>query len=211
MLTACTSSENEDMISAGAGTSVSADSQTVEGQASNSQGSGSGDTALVGVTDGQQSTSQNVSGTTDSSAGGTGAASGTSSDGTTSTGGQGSTTSSGQTVSGEFDGIYQAGADETEALAGDIWSGTYTDGEETVKITYIDKETISFAFSQAGISGKASVDGAQAVYNGDDHHVVVFDIQGDTVVVDVASEEDYDTSGSPLIGTYTKEQENPST
>ena len=48
------------------------------------------------------------------------------------------------------------------------------------------------------------MNGTQAVYNGDDHHVVVFNLSGDTVDVSVSSEEDYDASASPLNGTYTK-------
>jgi hypothetical protein len=109
-------------------------------------------------------------------------------------------------VSGEFDGVYLGDAEDE-----DIWSGTYSDDDETVTVTYLDKETISFAFMQSGISGKATVDGTQAVYKGDDYHVVVFNIQGDVLTVEVASEEDYDVSGSPLIGTYTKDQEEPET
>lgn len=88
----------------------------------------------------------------------------------------------------------------------DEWSGTYIEDEETVTISLIDEESISFSFAQSGISGIAKVKGYQAVYNGDDHHVVVFNLNNDTVDVSVSSEEDYDASASPLIGHYVREQ-----
>lgn len=98
-------------------------------------------------------------------------------------------------------------AESSAGITGDIWSGTYAGEEETLTISYLDEKSISFAFSQAGISGTAQVDGYQAVYKGDDHYVVVFNVNNDinTVEVTVSNEEDYDASGSPLIGTYVKE------
>ncbi len=88
---------------------------------------------------------------------------------------------------------------------GDEWSGTYIGDEETVTISMTDPESISFSFAQSGISGTAAVKDYQAVYNGDDHHVVVFNLNNDTVDVSVSSEEDYDASSSPLIGHYVRE------
>jgi hypothetical protein len=69
----------------------------------------------------------------------------------------------------------------------------------------LDASTISFAFTQSGITGNASVNGTQAVYNGDDHYVVVFDSGQDQISVSVANEEDYDASDSPLNGIYSRE------
>ena len=69
-------------------------------------------------------------------------------------------------------------------------------------MTIDEADYIQFEFETAGISGKAELDGNQAVYHGDDHHVVVFDRNGDEIEVSVLSEEDYDTSESPLMGTY---------
>ncbi|HJB33760.1 MAG TPA: hypothetical protein H9775_04330 [Candidatus Blautia merdipullorum] len=94
---------------------------------------------------------------------------------------------------------------QSDAASEDIWSGTYASGTESVTLTYANEDSISFAFAQSGISGTAKVDGYQAVYNGDDHYVVVFSINGDVLDVSVSNEEDYDASGSPLIGTYVKE------
>ncbi len=95
--------------------------------------------------------------------------------------------------------------DEDSAAAEDIWSGTYVGDGETVTVTKLGEDAISFSFAQSGISGTAAVNGYQAVYNGDDHHVVVFNISGTVLDVSVSSEEDYDASASPLNGTYVKE------
>lgn len=95
-----------------------------------------------------------------------------------------------------------ADAAEAENKADDAWSGTYVSDSETLTVTLLNDETISFAFAQSGISGTAAVDGSQAVFNGDDYHVVVFSLNGTVVNVAVSSEEDFDASGSPLNGTY---------
>lgn len=95
------------------------------------------------------------------------------------------------------------GADSTTAA--DSWSGSYISDDETVNITLLDETTISFAFAQSGISGTAAVNGMQAVYNGDDHYVVVFNLNGTILDISVSNEEDYDASESPLNGTYMKE------
>lgn len=92
------------------------------------------------------------------------------------------------------------GADSTTAA--DSWSGSYISDDETVNITLLDETTISFAFAQSGISGTAAVNGMQAVYNGDDHYVVVFNLNGTILDISVSNEEDYDASESPLNGTY---------
>lgn len=89
--------------------------------------------------------------------------------------------------------------------AADNWTGAYAGDDETVSIALIDEATISFAFAQSGISGTAKVNGLQAVYNGDDHYVVVFNLNGSILDVSVSNEEDYDASDSPLNGTYVKE------
>ncbi len=84
----------------------------------------------------------------------------------------------------------------------DSWSGTYTTDTETLTVNLIDAETISFSFAQSGISGTAQVSGTQAVYKGDDHHDVVFNLNGTVLNVAVSSEEDFDASGSPLNGSF---------
>lgn len=96
--------------------------------------------------------------------------------------------------------------DELNETENADWNGTFTSAEgETLSISVVDADTISFAFTNAGVSGEAEVSGAQAVYHGDDYHVVVFDFVADSVEVSVLSEEDYDTSGSPMNGTYTRD------
>jgi hypothetical protein len=93
----------------------------------------------------------------------------------------------------------------SDADSSDVWSGTYYSGNETLSVVLLDASTISFAFTQSGITGNASVNGTQAVYNGDDHYVVVFDSGQDQISVSVANEEDYDASDSPLNGIYSRE------
>lgn len=94
--------------------------------------------------------------------------------------------------------------DETDEMDEDEgWSGFYVcSSGEKLTVTIDEADYIQFEFETAGISGKAELDGNQAVYHGDDHHVVVFDRNGDEIEISVLSEEDYDTSESPLIGTY---------
>lgn len=202
LLTACTSSGNTDMQEAVAQVSGS-DTSASSGQDSASDGrddsiqeaSGQKDSApSIGAsgssTDTGTSDSDTVSG--DSAAQEAGASSGQDN-------GEGA-------AAGEFDGLDQVpGEDETGVVTGDIWTGTYGNDSETLTVIYIDSGTISFAFAQSGISGKAEVNGYYAVYKGDDHHVVVFDISDNVIEVSVSNEEDYDTAASPLIGTYVKD------
>lgn len=99
----------------------------------------------------------------------------------------------------------EAAKQENAGDTSDAWTGAYVGEEETVSIALLDESSLSFSFAQSGISGTASVNGMQAVYNGDDHYVVVFNLNGDVLDVSVSNEEDYDASESPLIGTYVKE------
>lgn len=89
-----------------------------------------------------------------------------------------------------------------EAQTADQWSGTYVSDSESVTVTMPDQNTISFAFAQAGISGTAKIEQGQAVFHGDDYHVVVFSLNGTVLNVAVSSEEDFDAADSPLNGTY---------
>lgn len=210
VLTACTSSENTDMKEAGAGVSGGAaaagtGSQDSAADAQGSTGStGEADNTEAGTQGGQTVAGIPVDGSTagsDTAAGGNGSQNGGSSAAADPVDG---------TVSGEFDNVYQAGADdggedETDPVTGDIWTGVYGNDQETLTITYIDSATIYFTFEVSGIYGQAEVTGYQAVYKGDDYHVVVFNIHDNVVDVSVSSEEDYDASGSPLIGTYIKD------
>ncbi len=94
---------------------------------------------------------------------------------------------------------------EPPAQADYGWSGTYTnESGETLTVSINDSSSIAFAFANAGLSGTAQLDGNTAIYYGDDHHEAVFDYSGETIIVTVVSEEDYDTSGSPLNGVYSR-------
>lgn len=98
-----------------------------------------------------------------------------------------------------------ADAAEAENKADDVWSGQYISDDESVTVTLLNDETISFSFAQSGISGTAAIDGAQAVFKGDDYHVVVFSLSDTILNIAVSSEEDFDTSESPLNGTYVRQ------
>ena len=95
---------------------------------------------------------------------------------------------------------------QTAPVTEDIWTGTYASEQETVTLTLTDEKSLSFAFANAGIASTAEIDGATAVYQGDDHHVVVFTMNEGVLNVSVQSEEDYDASGSPLNGIYVRKQ-----
>ena len=147
---------------------------------------------------------QSVSGTAVSVAG----ESGSTSDATATAPAQSETAAAGGTQTAQTSGTAATEKEtESESADGDIWSGTYVADDETLTIAMAEDTQISFSFAEAGISGVADVRGSQAVYNGDDHYVIVFNINGTLVDVSVSSEEDYDASDSPLIGTYVKDTE----
>lgn len=182
MLTACSSFDSTSSQSTGSSTA---------GQGT--AGSDSGSTAGQGTT-GSDLGSTAGQGTADNGSG-------------SSAGGAQDTIVTGGAEEGEPDGeiIPDEYAQEAEQDASsDAWSGSYISDEESVSIALLDESTISFSFAQSGISGTASVNGMQAVYNGDDHYVVVFNLNGDLLDVSVSNEEDYDASGSPLNGTYSR-------
>ena len=180
MLTACTSNEKSQTSS---GTSGNGSSQTVSGTVT------SDDTQQASGTQGSDA-AQNIADSSQSSAADQSA-------GTAEQAGSSSDEPVGDVIPDEY-----ADAAEAENKADDAWSGTYVSESETLTVTLVNDETISFAFAQSGISGTAAVDGSQAVFNGDDYHVVVFSLNGTVVNVAVSSEEDFDASGSPLNGTY---------
>ena len=147
---------------------------------------------------------QSVSGTAVSVAG----ESGSTSDATATAPAQSETAAAGEAQTAQTFGTAATEKEtESESADGDIWSGTYVADDETLTIAMAEDTQISFSFAEAGISGVADVRGSQAVYKGDDHYVIVFNINGTLVDVSVSSEEDYDASDSPLIGTYVKDTE----
>ena len=145
---------------------------------------------------------QSVSGTAVSVAG----ESGSTSDATAAAPAQSETVAAGETQTAQTSGTAVTET-KSETEDGDIWSGTYVADDETLTIAMAEDTQISFSFAEAGISGVADVRGSQAVYKGDDHYVIVFNINGTLLDVSVSSEEDYDASDSPLIGTYVKDTE----
>ena len=89
----------------------------------------------------------------------------------------------------EYDTLTDGG-DELPDLG---WSGTYDsqDGGQ-LTITVDEADSLSFSFAESGIYGRAELSGNQAVYHGDDYHVIVFTRDHDVVYVSVLSDEDYD-------------------
>lgn len=133
---------------------------------------------------------------------------GSTSDATATAPAQSETAAAGETQTAQTSGTAVTEKEtESESADGDIWSGTYVADDETLTIAMAEDTQISFSFAEAGISGVADVRGSQAVYKGDDHYVIVFNINGTLLDVSVSSEEDYDASDSPLIGTYVKDTE----
>lgn len=179
LMTACTSSDREIAQNAGGGAAGST--------GTTQEGSGDAGTQSQAGQDqaGQdQDTGGNTQGQTDASG-----------QSDSSTQGETKAPDAGQTEGTAADG---SGSSLTE----DIWSGTYASEQETVTIKLVDEKTISFSFENAGIASTAEIDGTQAVYKGDDHHDVVFEMIEGVLNITVLSEEDFDTSGSPLNGVY---------
>lgn len=183
MLTACGNSQEKQGTSSGTGTQ-------------NQQGASAGNTGSAGSTD--------SAGNTGSSAGNTdGSASGTGSDQAPA---DGTYVPDDQEPAGDVipDEDAQAAEDQNEEQE-DIWSGSYAGESDTLSITWIDDTAIAFSFAQAGISGSASIEGTQAVYQGDDDHIVTFQLSDTVVNVSVSSEADPAAVESPLNGTYVRE------
>lgn len=177
LLTACATSEEKD-TSGGIGTGTGNSGQTQT-----------------------QAPAQNVSGTAvDGGEAGTGTA-----DGSASGAADSAAENEPSGAAGQEDPAAEKDDAQDAAQGSDIWSGTYVGAEETVTLAKMDDESVSFAFAQSGIAGTAKVSGSQAVYNGDDHHVIVFNVNDTILDVSVSSEEDFDASESPLIGTYVRE------
>ena len=199
VLTACTRADSGNS-SAGTGSSASSGSGTIEasgnstGTASQS-GSAASDTSLAGAG-------------SDASASGTGTAAADEGD-----------FEGGVTVENDIPGEAEVPADEEnlsdeqmgaleeeDDASEEGWVGTYlNENSETLTVSAADASTITFSFSNAGISGTAALNGNQATYEGDDYHVVVFDFAGTDIKVSVLSEEDYDASSSPVNGVYIRQ------
>ncbi len=110
-----------------------------------------------------------------------------------------------QTQSPEQTEPPQTESTQAAPAAEDIWTGTYASEQETVTLTLADEKSLSFAFANSGIASTAEISGTQAVYQGDDHHVIVFEMNEGVLNVAVTSEEDFDASASPLNGTYVRQ------
>ena len=93
-----------------------------------------------------------------------------------------------------------------QQTGGNIPDGSYVSaGGETLTVSGGGSGSMSFSFGNSGISGTASVEGSQAQFGGDDGNTVWFFYEDGVINVSVENSEGFDTSGSPLIGTYTRE------
>lgn len=186
LLTACASDSGTQGNDSAQVSGSAGDAQNTSGNTQNVSGTASGDAQ---GTAGNGST-QNASGT----------ASGDAQD--TAGNGSGNTQDASGTTSGDAQGTAGNGTGSTQGTVADQWEGTYVSEEERVTVKKADEDTISFSFAQSGISGTADIEQNQAVFKGDDYHVVVFSLNGTVLTVSVSSEEDFDASDSPLNGTY---------
>lgn len=114
----------------------------------------------------------------------------------------GNTQDASGTASDDTQDALGTGSDDAQGDIADAWVGTYVSDSESVTVKKADEDTIAFSFAQSGISGTADIEQNQAVFKGDDYHVVVFSLNGTVLTVAVSSEEDFDASDSPLNGTY---------
>ena len=110
-----------------------------------------------------------------------------------------------------YDMENQAGDAPVQASAGQdteetTWDGTYvSDSKETLTIQ-AEGDEIYFGFSISGISGKAAVDGEQAVYHGDDDYQVTFSYYGGSIeVLAGTGDEAEDAEPSAIDGIYLRQ------
>ena len=188
LLTACTSDSGTQGNDSAQVSGSAGDVQNTSGNTQNVSGTASGNAQGAAGT-----ASGNAQGTAGTASGD---AQGTAGNGT------GNTQDASGTASGDAQGTAGNGSGSTQEAVADQWEGTYVSEEERVTVKKADEDTISFSFAQSGISGTADIEQNQAVFKGDDYHVVIFSLNGTVLTVSVTSEEDFDASDSPLNGTY---------
>lgn len=110
-----------------------------------------------------------------------------------------------QTADGQNSDVPDEKAQNSEASAkqAEFSQGIYVGDGESITITDAN-DAIQFSFAQAGITGRAVIDGDVAVYSGDDDHQIEFRQDGTILHVTVTGAKG-EESDSPLAGTYVKE------
>ena len=73
------------------------------------------------------------------------------------------------------------------------------DGSESVGISLVNNNQISFQFRDSGIGAYADASGGTAVYNGDDGYSITFEQGGDVLSITVTGE---GGENSPVNGVY---------
>lgn len=192
LLVGCTSADTKDSGAAGEGVPESdiEDVLTAEPQTDETAG---GDSSAEAVTKAADSGGNEIT------------AAGTAPDGSGTPAANGS---AGASIGSQETGVSvdSAAADmwiEEEGEGGDGWSGVYVSEKDRVTITLENADTISFIFGSSGIAGTAEVNGAEAVYCGDDQYILTFCIDEDyTLTVTVSGGEPGASADSPLNGTY---------
>lgn len=86
--------------------------------------------------------------------------------------------------------------DTTETFSGEYEK---SDGEESVTISLVNDNQITFQFRESGIGGSAQASGSSAVYYGDDGYTITFDSTESTLAVSVGGE---DAESSAMNGIY---------
>ena len=74
-----------------------------------------------------------------------------------------------------------------------------SDGEESVVISLVNNNQISFKFRKSGLKAMAEASGSSAIYYGDDKKALSFDVAGDIMAVTVSGE---GGDQSPMNGIY---------
>ena len=195
--TATSTVSDGSLAGAGSGTGSSTGSNT---PSSSGSAVSSADPADSGKSQQAAPTAQNVTGTTTQTASQTPAASQSAAPAPESTApAQGNTAPAAPEAAQEMeDGEnYDIGEEYVEeSVSGEFEK---SDGTESVVLSLMNDNEISFQFRESGIGAYAQASGSTAVYTGDDGYSILFDVAGDTLAVTISGEGGEE---SPMNGIY---------
>lgn len=195
--TATSTVSDGSLAGAGSGTGSSTGSNT---PSSSGSAVSSADPADSGKSQQAAPTAQNVTGTTTQTASQTPAASQSAAPAPESTApAQGNTAPAAPEAAQEMeDGEnYDIGEEYVEeSVSGEFEK---SDGTESVVLSLMNDNEISFQFRESGIGAYAQASGSTAVYTGDDGYSILFDVAGDTLAVTISGDGGEE---SPMNGIY---------
>jgi hypothetical protein len=195
--TATSTVSDGSLAGAGSGTGSSTGSNT---PSSSGSAVSSADPADSGKSQQAAPTAQNVTGTTTQTASQTPAASQSAAPAPESTApAQGNTAPAAPEAAQEMEDCenYDIGEEYVEeSVSGEFEK---SDGTESVVLSLMNDNEISFQFRESGIGAYAQASGSTAVYTGDDGYSILFDVAGDTLAVSISGE---DGDQSPMNGIY---------